>query len=96
MEYDQAFRQLAVTQNNMNSIAANTALFNQTFDFIRINKQDGRPLPLTEGGQKLLNEAYANRLFWKINLTGLRQRLTFLNKKGKDTEAFIRDQYHLQ
>ena len=95
MEYDQAVRLIAVTQNNMNSIAANTTLFNQIFDFIQINKKTNQPTPLTEGGKKLMNEAYANRFFWKINLVGLRQRLTVLNKKGKEVEGFITDKYKL-
>lgn len=96
MEYDQAVRLLAVTQNNMNAIAANTTLFSQTFDFIHLTKQDGQPVPLTEGGKKLLNEAYANRFFWKSNLVGLRQRLIFLNKKGKNAEELIKNEYHLR
>lgn len=95
MEYDQAVRLLAVTQNNMNSIAANITLFSQLFDFVHLNKQTGQPIPLTEGGKKLLNEAYANRFFWKSSLVRLRQRLTFLNKKGKDVEEFIKNQYRL-
>ena len=96
MEYDQAVRLMAVTQNNMNSIAANTTLFSQIFDFIHLNNQTGQPVPLTEGGKKLLNEAYANKYFWKINLVGLHKRLTLLNKKGKDVEEFIKDQYRLR
>lgn len=95
MEYDQAVRQIAVTQNNMNAVAANSSLFNQTFDFIQLAKKSGQPVPLTDGGKKLLNEAYANRSFWKFNLTGLRQRLTFLNKKGMETEALIKNEYGL-
>ena len=95
MEYDQAVRLMAVTQNNMNSIAANTTLFSQIFNFVRLNNNSGQPVPLTEIGKKLLNEAYANKFFWRINLRGLRQRLTHLNSKGRDVEGFIRNQYHL-
>lgn len=95
MEYDQAVRLLAVTQNNMNTIAANTTLFSQIFDFIPLNRQASEQIALAEGGKKLLNEAYANRFFWKVNLVGLRQRLTLLNKKGKELEEIVKDQYHL-
>ena len=95
MEYDQAVRLMAVTQNNMNSIAANTTLFSQIFNFVRLNNNSGQPVPLTEIGKKLLNEAYANKFFWRINLRGLRQRLTHLNSKGKDVEGVIKNQYHL-
>lgn len=96
MEYDQAVRLLAVTQTNMNAVAANTALFNQMFDFIRLNKGTNEPVPLTESGKKLLNEAYANRFFWKAQLNGLRQRLTFLNEKGKEVAATIKEQYEVE
>ncbi|MFT3681053.1 MAG: hypothetical protein QM791_12315 [Ferruginibacter sp.] len=96
MEYDQAVRLLSVTQNNMNAIAANTTLFNQTFDFINLSKKTGQPVPLTENGKRSLNEAYANRSFWKFNLTGLRQRLLNLNKKGTEVAEFIKKQYHLE
>ena len=96
MEYDQAVRLLSITQNNMNSIASNNILYSQVFDLIKIKNQSSQPIPLTENGQKLLNEAYANRFFWKINLVGLRQRLIFLNKKGKDVSEIIKNQYQLK
>jgi len=95
MEYDQAVRLLAVTQTNMNSITSNTLLYSQLFDFIALNKQKDQPVPLTEGGKKLLNQAYSNRFFWRINLVGLRQRLISLHNKGEEVEAFIKEQYHL-
>lgn len=95
MEYDQAVRLLSVTQNNMNSIAANTSLFYQTFDFINLNKPNNDAVKLTENGKKSLNEAYANRFFWRINLVGLRHRLVSLNEKGKEVTKFIKSQYHL-
>ncbi len=95
MEYDQAVRLMAVTQNNMNATASNITLFNQIFDFIQLNQQTVQPVPLTESGKILLNEAYANRFFWKSNLVGLRKRLIFLNQKGKDVEQFVKDQYKL-
>ncbi len=96
MEYDQVVRLLSVTQENMNTIAANNSLFNQVFDFIQLNKTSAQPVPLPEKGKTLLNEAYANRFFWKINLTGLRQRLTVLHEKGKDIAGFIKKEYGLK
>ena len=96
MEYDQAVRLLSITQNNMNSIASDNTLYSQFFDLIKIKTQGSQPIPLTENGKKLLNEAYANRFFWKINLVGLRQRLTFLNKKGKEVSDFIKNKYQLK
>ncbi len=96
MEYDQAVRLLSITQNNMNTIAANNTLYSQVFDLIKIKNQSLQPIPLTENGQKLLNEAYSNRFFWNINLVGLQKRLQFLNKKGKEVSEIIKNQYHLE
>ena len=96
MEYDQAVRLLSVTQENMNTVATNTNLFSQTFDFIRLNQENAQVIPLTETGKKSLNEAYANRFFWKSHLVGLRQRLTTLNKKGIEVTDFIKAQYQLK
>ena len=96
MEYDQAVRLLSVTQGNMNAVATNTTLFYQLFDFIQLTKNTTQAIPLTEGGKKLLNEAYASRFFWKLQLVNLRQRLTLLNQKGKETCEFIKKQYSLK
>ena len=95
MEYDQSVRQVSVTQNNMNILAGNSELFTRLFDFIQLSKQTGQPVPLNESGVKLLNEAYANRFFWKANINGLRQRLKLLNEKGKAVSEEIRKQYHM-
>jgi hypothetical protein len=95
MEYDQAVRLLAITQNNMNTIAANNTLYSQLFDLIKLKNVNNQAIPLTEKGKSLLNEAYANRFFWKINLTSLQQRLIFLNKKGEEVAATIKKEYHL-
>ncbi|MEN9564909.1 MAG: hypothetical protein RLZZ69_105 [Cyanobacteriota bacterium] len=52
-------------------------------------------VPLSEGGKKALNEAYANRLFWKMQLTNLRKRLTLLGQKGEEVAGFIKEKYGL-
>jgi hypothetical protein len=96
MEYDQVVRLLSVSQNNMNAVASNTSLFSQTFDFIELDKKAlAKPVPLTENGKKSLNEAYANRLFWKRQLVRLRKRLTLLGEKGKEVSEFIKEKYRL-
>lgn len=95
MEYDQAIRLLSITQNNMNTIAANNTLYSQIFDLIKLKNTNNEAIPLTEKGKSLLNEAYANRFFWKINLTSLQQRLIFLNKKGEEVSATIKKEYDL-
>lgn len=95
MEYDQAVRLLSVTQNNMNALASEISLFSQTFNFIELNKKPTKIVPLSEGGKKALNEAYANRLFWKMQLTNLRKRLTLLGQKGEEVAGFIKEKYGL-
>jgi hypothetical protein len=95
MEYDQTVRLLYITQNNMNTIASNNTLYGQFFDLIKIKNQSSKTIPLTENGKKLLNEAYSNRFFWKINLVGLKQRLIILNQKGKEVTEIIKKEYRL-
>jgi hypothetical protein len=96
MEYDQAVRLLSVTQNNMNSVASNISLFSQTFNFIELNKKPVKIVPLSENGRKALNEAYANRFFWKSQLVRLQKKLTLLGEKGKETSGFIKEKYRLE
>ncbi len=96
MEYDQAVRLLSITQTNMNTIASNNTLFSQIFNLIEIKNQSAQPIPITATGSKLLNEAYANRFFWRVNLIGLQKRLIFLNKKGQEALDIIKMQYRLK
>lgn len=96
MEYDQVVRLLYISQDNLNFVAANNPIFYQTFDFIAINKPSAAAVPLTSAGKTALNEAYANRFFWKQNLSGLKNRLLTLNKKGKEAVDFIKKEYEIQ
>lgn len=95
MEYDQLVRLLYISQQNMNAVASNNPIFYQTFDFISLNKLNPPATPLTTSGKAALNAAYANRLFWKQNLAGLKNRLLTLNKKGKEAVEFIKKEYDL-
>lgn len=96
MEYDQAVRLMGVTQNNMNAVASNGTLFHQMFNFVALNQPHNLAIPLTENGQKQLNEAYANRFFWKFNLQGFRKRLLALNSKAKEVVGVIKREYRLK
>lgn len=96
MEYDQFVRLLYISQQNMNAVASNNPIFYQTFDFISLNKLNPPATPLTTSGKTALNEAYANRLFWKQNLAGLKNRLLTLNKKGKEAVEFIKKEYKIK
>lgn len=95
MEYDQEVRLLYISQNNLNLTGSNNDLVIQIFDFIQLNQQSIKPIPLSENGKQLLNQAYASRLFWKKNLMGFDKRLSSLNKKGKEIAAFIKEEYHI-
>lgn len=95
MEYDQEVRLLHISQNNLNSVASNNELVIQIFDFIQFNQSITNPIPLSENGKRLLNEAYANRLFWKRNLASFNKRLTLLHDHGKEIAAFIKEEYHI-
>ena len=95
MKYDQTVRQINVSQDNMNNILLNQTIYQQLFDFIKLTNQKDNsiPIPLTEKGGKLLNEALADRLFWKKNLSGLIQRFQHVNAEGKRVIDFIKGKY---
>lgn len=91
----QTVRQINVSQENMNNILLNQTIYQQLFDFIKLTNQKDNsiPIPLTEKGGKLLNEALADRLFWKKNLSGLIQRFQQVNAQGKRVIDFIKEKY---
>ena len=95
MEYDQTVRLLYITQMNMNTIASNNTLYGQFFDLIKLSNENSATIPITENGKNLLNEAYSNRFFWRINMVGLNKRLLTLNKKGKEVREIITKEYEL-
>ena len=98
MKYDQMVRQINVSQENMNNVLLNQTLYQQLFDFIKLRNQkdNSTPIPLTEKGGKLLNEALADRLFWKKNLSGLIQRFQQVNEEGKRVVNFIKEKYQIK
>ena len=95
MEYDQTVRLLYITQINMNTIASNNILYGQFFDLIKLQNENSINVPIAENGKNLLNEAYSNRFFWRINLVGLHKRLLTLSKKGKEVREIIIKEYEL-
>ena len=98
MEYDQTVRKLYTTQEMYNTFLIENSIYNQFFDFIKFKKQNdfSKPILLTEKGQKLVNEAYANRLFWKQGISILIKRNKLVNEEGKKTIEFIKNQYNIQ
>jgi hypothetical protein len=65
---------------------------------INLEKQNKafKPIPLTEKGKTLVNEAYANRLFWKKRIMGLKRRIYNINAEGKSVVNFIKAQYQIK
>lgn len=96
MKYDQMVRMIYVGQDVMNSIGSNQTFFHQMFDFINLKKNNEIPIPLTEKGKTSLNEAYANRLFWKAQIRTLKHRLTNINEEGKRLVKLIEREYEIE
>ena len=97
MEYDQIVKKLYITQNMYNNLLINNDLYNQLFDFIKIVRSDDFqvPIPLTPKGKTLLNEAYANRVFWKKGISILIKRTTLVNQEAEKTIKFIKGEYKI-
>ena len=97
MEYDQTVRKLYISQDVYNAVLIDRSIYNQFFDFINLRKQNATTtaIPLTEKGKKLINEAYANRFFWKQGISTLLKRTKTVNEEGKKTIAFIKTQYKI-
>ncbi len=93
MKYDATVRNFYEQAALMNGALADQHIYEQFFDFINLNKNIDTPVPLTEQGKKLLNEAYANRKIWKYGLTVLTTQLQDVHEHGKSTLAFIKEQY---
>jgi hypothetical protein len=98
MEYDQIVRKLYISQNNFNAFLLDNNIYNQLFDFIKIDQNKGlvTPIPLTPKGKTLLNEAYANRVFWRQGISVLLKRTKLVNEEGKKTIEFIKKEYKIE
>jgi hypothetical protein len=75
---------------------SNQKIYMQLFDFIRLKKNPQAPVPLTEQGKKLLNQAYAHMQLWNYGLMGLISWLEGVHEDGKSLLAFIQKEYHLK
>jgi|GEM_PF-4345219 len=80
-----------------NAFLIDNFIYNQFFDFINLRKQNASltPRPLTEKEKKMVNKAYANRLFWKQGILTLLKRTKIVNEEGKKTIEFIKNQYKI-
>ena len=96
MIYDQVIRNFNGLSAVMNGVLGDQHIYSQLFDFINLDKNTNIPVPLTEQGRKLLNEAYANRKVWRYILSNLISSLKLVNKESKVILLFIQKEYHLE
>lgn len=96
MKYDQTLKKYYVQSNLMYSALREMTNYSQLFDFISLNKNKNIPVPLTEQGKKLLNQAYANLQLWNRGLIGLIGWLEEVNEEGTRLVTFIQKEYHLE
>jgi hypothetical protein len=95
ISYDQTLRNYYVQADAMLHIVTNRQIYNQLFDFIGLKTNATIPVPLTEQGKRLLNEAYADRKIWNYGISALINRLREVNEQGKRIVDFIQDEYKL-
>lgn len=95
ISYDQTLRNYYVQADAMLHIVTNRQIYNQLFDFIGLKTNTTIPVPLTEQGKRMLNEAYADRKIWNYGISSLINRLNEVNEQGKRILVFIRNEYHL-
>ena len=69
--------------------------YGQLFDFVKLNNNEAKPVPLTEEGRKILNQAYANLQLWNKGLVGLISWLEEENEEGSSLVTFIEEEYQL-
>ncbi|MGA2822234.1 MAG: hypothetical protein ABSE72_01785 [Bacteroidales bacterium] len=96
MKYDQTVKNYYQQSNFMYSALSDQQIYSQFFDFINLKKNKNIPVPLTEQGKKLLNEAYAHLQLWNYGLIGLISWLEGVNEEGKRLLIFIQKEYHLE
>jgi len=96
MEYDHLIRNFNGLSVVVNGILADQHIYSQLFDIINLDNYSNIPVPLTEQGRKLLNEAYANRKVWRFILTNLTGSLKLVNNESKAILLFIKKEYQLE
>jgi hypothetical protein len=96
MEYDHLIRNFNGLSVVVNGILGDQHIYNQLFDIINLDKNTNIPVPVTEQGRKLLNEAYANRKVWRFILSNLMSSLKLINSESKNILLFIQKEYQLE
>jgi hypothetical protein len=93
MKYDQVLKKYTVQSNLMYSALHDMTNYSQLFDFVRLNKNKGKPVPLTGEGKKYLNQAFANLQLWNRGLTGLISWLENVHAEGTSLVTFVQKEY---
>jgi hypothetical protein len=96
MKYDQEVRDFELQHHVLSLGMADQHIICQLFDWISLNKNENIPVPLTEQGKKILNEAYSNRIIWNFGISAIINRLEKINEGGKRKILFIQKEYHLE
>jgi hypothetical protein len=96
MQYDRIIRAFNGLSVVVNGILGDQHIYSQLFDFINLDKTPNIPVPLTEQGRKLLNEAYANRKVWRFILSNLISNMQLINNESKAVLLFIQKEYQLE
>jgi|GEM_PF-574078 len=93
MKYDQALKNYYQQSNFMYAALSEQNIYRQFFNFIELNKNDSIPVPLSDKGKKMMNEAYAHLQLWNAGLLGLISWLENVNIEGKNLLLLIQKEY---
>ena len=96
MQYDQTVKNYYRQTDLMYNALSDQHIYSQFFDFISLRKNKDIPVPLTEQGKKLLNEAYAHQQLWNYGLSGLISWLDEVHTEGAGLVTFIQKEYHIE
>lgn len=96
MKYDQTIKNYYQQSDLMYNAVSNQRIYSRFFDFISLNKNKNKPIPLTEQGKNTLNQAYAHLQLWNSGLQGLISWLESVNAEGKRLLKFIQKEYDVR
>ena len=95
MKYDQTLKRYYTQSNLMYSALTNLTYYSQLFDFISLSKNPDVPVPITDQGKLVLNQAYSHLYLWNRGLMGLISYLEVVNSEGKELVSLIQNEYRL-
>jgi hypothetical protein len=93
MKYDQTLKNYYQQSDFMYDALSQQHIYRKFFDFIKLNNNIDSPVPLTEQGKNMLNEAYAHLQLWNAGLLGLISWLENVNNEGKNLLLLIQIEY---